>query len=253
MNDFLIDKSAETYANLALNSYKKFGSTAPVISIENPPAGTALSRGEDLRDLIKATREKFVKNAKENLGMSEGEAKRQAEKLIGITWDVGHINMIRKFGYEDKDIVKEAKKVAPYVKHIHLSDNFGYEHTELPMGMGNVPTKGHLEAIEKYNKEFAKIKQIVETGDWFSRQGGFGFTTTPMKETLRAFDSPIYAMDMGPAWNQVANVYGGGFTGMGAYLPDRYFSSYGTSFSNLPVELGGQTGGRSRMSGNPIE
>lgn len=254
MNEFVIGKSAETYANLALKSYDKFGDSAPIISIENPPVGQhALSRGDDLRDLIKEARKKFAQKAEEEFGMSKREAEKQAEKLLGITWDVGHINMMRKFGYDDKDLVGEAKKVAPYVKHIHLSDNFGFEHTELPMGMGDVPLQGHLKAIEKASKQFAKIKQIVETGDWFSRQGGFGFTTTPVKETLRAFNSPIYAMKNAPAWGAAANSYGGGFIGMGAYLPDQYFSRYGTSFSTMPVELGGQTGGRNRMSGTPME
>jgi len=67
--------------------------------------------------------------------------KQAAEKLIGATWDVGHINMIRRQGFGKEDIIKEAEKIAPVVKHIHLSDNFGFEHTELPMGMGNVPIK----------------------------------------------------------------------------------------------------------------
>lgn len=81
--------------------------------------------------------------------MSENEAKKQAEKFIGATWDVGHINMLRKFGYEEKDIIKEAEAVAPYIKHVHLSDNFGFEHTELPMGMGNVPLKEIMEKLGK--------------------------------------------------------------------------------------------------------
>ena len=30
------------------------------------------------------------------------------------------------------------------VKHLHLTDNFGYADTHLPPGMGNVPIKGML-------------------------------------------------------------------------------------------------------------
>ena len=53
------------------------------------------------------------------LGMKASKiTKKQAEKLIGVTWDVGHINMIRRLGYGKKDVVKETKKIAPYVKHI---------------------------------------------------------------------------------------------------------------------------------------
>ena len=38
------------------------------------------------------------------------------------------------------DQVKDLSK-AGVLGHIHLSDNFGFEHTKLPMGMGNFPTK----------------------------------------------------------------------------------------------------------------
>lgn len=250
LNDFIIDKSAETFSNLALNTYKEFnGKNVPIISIENPPAGQAISTGEDLKKLVGHAREKFTENAQRVLGMSEKQAKEQAEKLIGVTWDVGHINMLRKYGYKDKHLLKETKEVAPFIKHIHLSDNFGYEHTELPMGMGNVPIKEHMEAIEKYGKQVKKMKQIVETGgSWFQH-----FQVTPFKETLRAMGSPIYSAEMGPYWDRATSASAGYYAGMGATLPEGNFSMYGTGFSNLPTELGGQMSGRSRVSGNPME
>ena len=57
--------------------------------------------------------------------------------------------MLRKEGYSEKDIVKQTEIIAPFVKHVHLSDNFGFEHTELPMGMGNVPLKEIMEKLQK--------------------------------------------------------------------------------------------------------
>jgi len=247
MSEFITDKSSESFANIAINAYKKFKDNAPIISIENPPAG-GLSHGKDLRKLINETRKKFEQKAVENLGLNEKEAKEQAEKLIGVTWDVGHINMLRKFGYEDKHLEKQTEEVAEVIKHIHLSDNFGYEHTELPMGMGNVPMKGHLEAMKKYGMQLDKIKKIVETGNWFEP-----FKITPMRETLVAFGSPIYSMQMAPYWNQASHASGGYFSGYGRVLPEQHFSLYGSGFANLPTELGGQVQGRSRASGAPIE
>ncbi|MEK6855374.1 MAG: hypothetical protein AABX73_04085 [Nanoarchaeota archaeon] len=245
LEKFAIDKASETFANTAFNAYKKFGDTSPIISIENPPAGSGLSRAEDLRELIKASREKFARRLVEKQGFSEGEAEKQAEKLIGATWDVGHINMIRKFGYDESDVIAESKKIAPFVKHVHLSDNFGLEHTELPMGMGNVPTKKILELDE----QFRKAKKVIETGGpWFQF-----FQKSPLMETFRAFGSPLYAMKMGPYWNQAANATGGYFAGYGQTLPEQHFNIYGAGFSNLPPELGGQMGGRARMGGAPIE
>ena len=248
MSEFITDKSSESFANIAINAYKKFKDNAPIISIENPPAGGGISHGEDLRKLVDEIRKKFEQKAIESLGLSEREAKEQAEKLIGVTWDVGHINMLRKFGYEDKHLEKQTEKVADVIKHIHLSDNFGYEHTELPMGMGNVPIKGHLEAMKRYGVQLDKIKKIVETGNWFEP-----FKITPMRETLVAFGSPIYSMNMAPYWNQASHASGGYFSGYGRVLPDQHFSFYGAGFANLPTELGGQVQGRSRASGAPIE
>ena len=154
--------------------------------------------------------------------------------------------MIRKFGYEAKDVVKETKIIAPYVKHVHLSDNFGLEHTELPMGMGNVPTKKMMGLIDKYNKQ---AKKIVETGGpWYQF-----FQRSPLRDTFEAFGTPVFGDTTGPYWNQISSTTGGYGVGFGNILPDVNFQTYGAGFSNLPPELGGQMGGRSRMSGAPIE
>ncbi len=249
MIDFARDKASDTFSNVAFQAFKEFGynkskDTTPIISIENPPAGSApFDRAKDLKELIIDSQKKFAAKAVKELGMSEKQAIAQAEKIIGATWDVGHINMIRKFGYGEKDTIKEAKIIAPYVKHVHLSDNFGLEHTELPMGMGNVATKDILSLHEN----FKKAKKIIETGGWFK-----DFKQTPFRETLAAFGSPLYSTQMSPAWNQAAFASSGYFSGYG-FNPDIHHSMYGSGFSGLPVELGGQIQGRSRVSGTPME
>ena len=246
LNDFAIDKSAETISNVALNSYKKFKDTAPIMSIENPPAGGAFGRGEDLRKIIEESRKKFIEKAVSE-GIDERTAKKEAEKFIGVTWDVGHINMIRKYGYDASDVVKETEKVAPFVKHIHLSDNFGMEHTELPMGMGNVPMK---EILEKLGQQGFDAKKIIEAGNWWQH-----FKTPPFKETLEAFGSPIYSMQMAPYWNQSQGLQQDYFGGYGQMLPQTNYEMFGAGFSHLPSELGGQRPGAegSRMSGKGME
>ncbi len=246
LNEFSKEKAVETFSNVAFNSFRKFGDKSPIISIENPPVGGAFARGEELKDIVEKAREKFVEKAvKEGIGARE--ARESAEKLIGVTWDVGHINMMKKYGYEDKDIVKETEKVASLVKHIHLSDNFGFEHTELPMGMGNVPIK---EILEKLGKEGFDAKKIIEAGNWWQH-----FRTPPFRETLEAFGSPIYAMNMAPYWNQDIGFQRDYFGGYGAMLPQINYETFGTGFSRLPMELGGQRPGAEggRMSGRPME
>jgi len=256
IDKFAEDKTTETFANVAMNTYNKFtkkGKKAPIICIENPPAGTtAFNTGEDLKKIIEESRKKFVdKLAKE--GVSRSEAQKQAEQLIGATWDVGHINMLRKYGYSEKDIIEQTKIIAPFTKHVHLSDNFGMEHTELPMGMGNVPIK---EIMEKLGEKGYKGKKIVEAMHWwqhFSEQGKM----PPFQPTLEAFGSPIYSEGVGPYWNQIIGLQQGYFGGYGMMLPQNNYQTWGSGFSmsSLPTELGGQMpGGQgSRMSGRPME
>ncbi len=237
--DFAIEKSAETFGNVAFKAYEQFEDKTPIISIENPPAGFTLSRAEDLKQLVEASRKQFVNNAVKSNRLTEKEAQEEAKKLIGATWDVGHINMIRKFGAGKEEIIAETKKIAPFVKHVHLSDNFGFEHTEIPMGMGNVPTKEMMKAVLQHNDKF---KKIVEAGNWYQH-----FQTIPFAESMQHFNSPIYAMKNISYWGPQ-----GYFSGYGMN-PEVHHAMYGAGFANLPTELGGQMAGRSRVSGNPID
>lgn len=251
LKEFALDKASDTFSNVAFQSYQKFKDTSPIISIENPPVGLGISRAADIKDMIERSQKKFVERAKEELHMSESEAKAQAKKLIGATWDVGHINMLRKHGFSEEDILKETKTISEHVKHMHLSDNFGLEHTELPMGMGNVPTKEHLEILEKYGQQKEKIKKIIETGNWYQH-----FQTSPFAETLQAFGAQVYGGGGGnvsPYWSQVSGMSGGYWSGYG-FNPDVHHSVYGAGFAALPTELGGQIpGSRNRLSGAPME
>ena len=246
LNDFAIKKSAETYANVAQEAYKKFGKTAPIISIENPPGGEALSTGKELKALIVASRDQLSKNLQDK-GMSSGKAKNVAKQMIGATWDVGHINMMRKKGYSEKDVIKETKEIAPFVKHVHLSDNFGLDHTELPMGMGNVPLKPMVDEIKKQG---FKGKEIIEAGNWwqfFSTQGG----GNPFLPSLEGLNSPIYAMSEGPGWANTSYM-GAYFSGHGPVNTPIHHQTYGAGFQNMPVELGGEIAGdRGRFAGSP--
>ena len=244
------EKTTETFSNVAFKTYNQFKENSPIISIENPPIGGAFSTGEELKQIVEESRKKFVEKAVKN-GMSQGEAESASKKLIGATWDVGHINMLKKYGYTDEDIIKETEKIAPLVKHVHLSDNFGFEHTELPMGMGNVPIKAMM---EKLGKEGYKGKKIIEALHWwqhFSEQG----SNPPFKPSLEAMGSPFYSTGLGPYWNAAIGFQQNYFGGYGPTLPQGNYSTFGGGFSALPAELGGQVPGSQggRMSGKPME
>jgi len=240
---FAIDKAALTFGNVAFDSFSKFRQNAPIIAIENLYQGMAFSRPEQMQELVEKAKDVFVRNAVAK-GYSENEAKKQANKLIGVTWDVGHLNMMRKAGFTEEDIVGETKKIAKLVKHVHLTDNFGYSDSHLPPGMGNVPTKRILEELEKAGA-LKNAKAVIEAGGFVQH-----FKTSPHPMVLSAFGSSIYQAGTAPYWNQTFQMMGNYFGSPMAQMPERYFSAYGSSFSTLPMELGGQIpGSQSRFSG----
>ncbi len=268
LRKFAIDKSSETFSNVALHAYnnaEKSGRAPGIISIENPPAGmSGLTRADELRDLIKESRKKFIEKAMRSekeggLNMSESKAEDVSKQIIGATWDVGHINSIRKWGYTKEDVIKQAKTISPYVKHMHIADNLGFEDAELPIGMGNVPIDEILSSKEAWTENFRKAKKAIETGDWFSRQGGLGMAYTPVRESLSGLTAPVYSMGapgQSAYWNQTANNFGGYFGGLGDINPQVHHSIYGAGFGGLPSYLGGEIPGRgnsSSFSGAPLE
>ena len=247
-NEFAIDKAAETFGNLAKRSYDELGGKkAPVLAIEPFHPGAALFETKDMMELVKKSRDNFSNKLVSEKGVNKKEADRIAESKIGVTWDVGHINLIKKYGFTDKDIIEQTKKITPMVKHIHLTDNFGYADTHLAPGMGNVPIKGILEQLEK-NGRFDEMRKITEAGAFVQQ-----FKKSPHPITMAAFGSPIYGMKSAPYWNQAMDVQGSYFGGYGTINPSQHHSIYGSGFTTMPIELGGQMhGGQSRFGGTPM-
>tara|TARA_Y100000310_G_scaffold244674_1_gene249533 strand:- start:2476 stop:4269 length:1794 start_codon:yes stop_codon:yes gene_type:complete len=241
VEEFAKEKASETLSNVAVNTYKKYGATSPIISIENPPYGSAISSAEDLKNLIKDTRRKFTKKLV-NQGTSKSEAQRQAKKLIGATWDTSHISMMRKQGFGKKRMIEETRKIAPYVKHVHMNDNFGSTHTDLPAGKGSLPMSEMMKEIDKAKY---KGKKIFEGGGFFQH-----FQTSPMPYVLEGAGSSLYTGG-GVSWNQLGGM-GSYYSGQGPVNPSIHHSTYGAGFTTLPVELGGEMpGAQSRFSGTP--
>ena len=246
---FAMDKAATTFGNLAMKSYDKLGADkSPMIAIEPFHPGAGLSSTDEMVELVKKSRKNFARKLMDEKGYGEGKAEKIAEKKIGVTWDVGHINMIKKYGFTDKDVVKQTKKIAPMVKHVHLTDNFGYADSHLPPGMGNVPIKGILEQLEKTGR-LKEMRKIVEAGPFVQH-----FKRSPHPLTMAAFGSPLYSMAAGAmGWNQAMDVQGSYFGGYGTINPSTHHQYFGAGFTTMPVELGGQMpGGQSRFGGTPM-
>ena len=243
IEQFSIDKAAETFSNVAMYAYKKKGEKAPSLSIENLYQEMGFSQGEDLKNLVENSRNKFIEKLKKEKNIPDSEAKKIAAKLIGVTFDVGHLNISKKYGYNDEDLVKEAEKVKKYVNKVHLTDNFGFNDTHLPPGMGNVPFQALLEAL---GEEGAKAIKINEVGGWFEH-----FKSSPFPQMLEAYGSPIYSTGTGPYWSQAGGFQQSYLEAYGQMLPSTNYPMFGAGFSQLPQNLGGQQGqqGGGRMGG----
>jgi hypothetical protein len=242
IEEFAKQKTSDTLSNVALKSYQEFGNNSPIISIENPPYGSAFASGKDLKNLIEDTRKKFAEKLMHENKLSKKEAESAAEKLIGATWDTSHISMIRKQGFGPEKVTKETKEIAPFVKHVHFNDNFGTTHTDLPPGMGSLPIKDILKELEKGK---AKGKKIFEGGNFFQH-----FQTSPFPYTLEYSGSPLF--QGGSSFGQAYGFQAPYFSERGAVNPSIHHSMYGSRFQTLPLELGGEVAGtQSRFAGTP--
>ncbi len=238
VDDFAKEKVSSSITEAALYAYKKYGEKAPIVSIENVYPEFALSRAESLKETVELAKKNFAEELKKKVG--EKKAKEIANKIIGVTWDVGHIYMLKKYGYSDEDIKKEAEKIGKHVTHIHLTDNFGFEDSHLPPGEGTVNIKEQMREIEKSlsEEQKEKMKAIVEAGEFVAN-----FKEVPHLYALSHLESPLYSEDLGPTWEDIWDTHGHYMAGVGEIMPQKYFDLYGApGFAQLPRELGGGAG-----------
>src|SRR3989338_5301036 len=251
-NKLALEKTSETVANSAFAAFKKFGEHTPMITLENYQQDLTLGNADDLRNTIEKSRSMFAEKLASEKGISKSEARATAEKLIGVTWDVGHINFLRRKGYSEEEKLKQTKTIAPYVKQLHITDNFGFSDAHLPPGMGNSPIAQQLDILKragfKFEGDEAKGRVIIESGAFVQH-----FKENPHLYALEAFSSPLYTMKATPSWYQIRDTQGAYAIGLGNIYPEVHFRDvYGGGFASVPRELGGQfPGEKSRFAGTP--
>ncbi len=249
-DDFAIKQTSKTLSNVALAAYSEYKDKAPTLSIENPPYGLSMSSGEELAKLIKESRNKLAEGLVEKEGLSYDNAVKVADKMIGATWDTAHISGMQSHGFSKDEIFEQSKKIAPFVKHVHMNDSLGGQMMgDLPPGMGNVPIG---EILGEFADKGFKGTAVFESGAFAAMH-----RTTPHPMVLESMGSPIYAAHAAPNWNRFSQAGNetNYYSGMGMTIPDNSFQMYGGGFTGLPTELGGQLagkGGGSRFSNTPI-
>ena len=250
-NDLAKEKTVETVSNVLFESWKKYKDNTPIMLLENYMPEGLIGSAEDLGKTVEDTRERFAKKLVKEKNIEKKEADKIAEKLIVVTWDVGHINFLRKYGYDEEKVKEETRKIAKYVKQVHITDNFGFNDAHLPPGMGNAPIKEEMAIIaqemRKKGLDFKKGSVIVEAGSFVGQ-----FKENPHPYALEYFESPLYTYKSMPYWKDIWETEAPYGLGYGQILPEQHFGMYGAGFSNLPVDLGGPISqDKSRFAGTP--
>jgi len=257
-------QAAQTFSEIAMYSYGKYdakGKKGPDILVENPMPWLAMGRSEDLARGIKKSRELFEKQLVDKYKLSPEKAKEVAKEKIGATWDIAHTNILRRFGIPptgttqeawDKHFKKETAAIKEDIKHIHLSDNFGFSDMHMAPGMGNVPIKEFMTEMEKEGK-LKNVTTILESAGVAVHLG----LPPSHPEAMRYFGMPLYGFQIDQNWAEAGKNYffgsGGYSSGYGKILPDIHFSEYGGGFSQLPTALGGvRESERGKFAGTPM-
>ena len=257
-------QAAQSFSEAAMYSYGKYdakGKKGPNILVENPMPWLAMGRGEDLARGIKKSREMFAEKLMKEHKLSKEKADAIAEEKIGATWDIAHSNILRRFGIPptgttqeawEKHFKKETGEIKKDIKHIHLSDNFGFSDMHMAPGMGNVP-------IKEFMKEMADEGRLKEVTTILESAGVAVHLGIPPShpEAMRYFGMPLYGWQTDPNWGEAGKNYffgsGGVASGYGKILPDIHYTEYGSGFSQLPTALGGvRESERGKFAGTPM-
>jgi hypothetical protein len=252
--EYAKEKMKKTFVELGLKAYEK--PSKPMIVIENFYPEFTLSHPEKLAKTIEEIRQELANRLVKEKGLSKSKAIKEAQELIGMNVDIGHLNLWKKYTnpktgkpYTNKEIIEWVNKVYPYIKHVHVTDNWGDYDAHLPVGWGNAPVN---EFIDTLRKKGWKGRAILETfgTPQFGGTGGFG-----VAQSIYSLGIPL--VPGGPGWEMAEGTYfqsGYAFT-TGPILPDVNFQTYGVGFSGLPYATGGQIGGGKpgqKFAGTPM-
>lgn len=236
-----VEKSAATLSEAAMYAYeieKKRQLEKPLwVAPENWTPELYGSHPEELKTLITESRKKMTEQLQEKKQLSEHEAKKIAEEHIKATFDIGHLNMWRKY-YKGPDedfhdwVDSNIKKLTKdgIIGHVHLTDNFGYYDEHLSPGEGNAPIQKFVERL-KETKYKGRI--IAEPGG--QREGQHYRVLT---ESWKLLGSPMYRIDsMSRSWTDIESSYFGRapqspYFIVGDYAPSKDW----TLWSETPLE-----------------
>lgn len=235
-----VERSAKAMARAALFGYnieKSRNLERPVmISVENYEPEIYGGHPQEMKKLIQEARKQMSNNLIEEQHLSEKEAKEIAQDRIKMTFDIGHLNMWRKFfqgtDQEFKKWVDEQVEDLTKSKilgHVHITDNFGYHDEHLTPGEGTAPIK---ELLRKLEAKGYKGNIIAEPG---GQPEGQLFKS--LTGAWKLSNYPIYRVDSEQrSWTEIENSYFGR-TGSPTFVVGDYAPSKDwTLWSETPLE-----------------
>ena len=198
---YALKRSLASYADAGISAMKESENKKlekPLfIALENIYPEQYGAHPDELKTLVQKSREVMAERLISE-GYSLEEAKQKAETHIRATFDVGHLNIWKKY-YQGSDeefkdwILKETEKLAKdkIIGNVHLSDNFGWEDEHLAAGQGNAPVKEIMKILKKHAYD-GNI--TAETGadmitDLSDMHG--------LMKTWNYFGSPVYGLYTG--------------------------------------------------------
>lgn len=184
--------ASETIANAAVHGWemaKKEGKPAPIISVENPPAGYGPgARADELLILLRVSREKAAQKLSEEQHIGIEEARKIAKQTIGHTIDPSHMWTHKARGYEKEELLEQIRRLAPEVTHMHIADNLGGDDAHTVLGTGTVPNKEALELIQKAGR----IDKMIGVYEW-GGAASTGEDPQPIRTLMEKFNTSISA------------------------------------------------------------
>ncbi len=241
-----MDKEADTIAEAAMNALeiekKKKLDKALWVAPENWAVEMYGSHPEEYKDIIQKSRSRMQEMLqRKDPSMTDHQARKVAEDHIRGTFDIGHLNMWKKYYKAEpgEDVDKGFKKwmeknVRGLVKdkiigHVHLSDNFGYHDEHIEIGEGNAPIQEFFKILKE---EGFEGKMIAEPGG--QREGQLHRVWT---SALEAGGSPIYRIDaVSKSWTDIGGSYFGRTQSPSFMVGDYAPSQDWTLWSEVPLE-----------------
>ena len=209
-SDFAVEESSKSMADLGVYTWqmserakKKQGDTQfklkndLYLAPENLFPEMYGSHPDELRKLVVDGRQAMAKELESKYGKDKKEAEKLAEKHIKATFDIGHVNIWRKYfkskpeeSLEDRDkrfntwLLGKTEKLIKdgIVGHIHISDNYGFNDEHLTAGDGNAPIK-----------EFVKQAKAKGFSEFIVESGSFN-PMTSLPDSWMHFNSPVYGV-----------------------------------------------------------